>query len=128
MQNFSQKYISQCKNIFPNPKKHFSIQKNKPSIYQVDVSKEIQIKKFSKKLFNKYKNIEILINNAGIYGPVNYSHRVTSYDWLKTFSTNLNSVFFTQNKVRYIYSKYQYIVNKFLWSTLLFLAIMIAIN
>lgn len=45
-------------------KKKFGIFKN-VFVYKCDVSKEFEIKKFIKKVLNKYKKIDILINNAG---------------------------------------------------------------
>ena len=36
---------------------------------QLDISNEKKVDKFFKKILKKYKKIDVLINNAGIYGP-----------------------------------------------------------
>ena len=63
-------------------------------IYKADVSKREEVKKLIKFTLNKFKNIDILINNAGI-AKLQMFNDITDEDWNEMISTNLNSVFYT---------------------------------
>ena len=57
--------------------------------YKLDVSKKNDVDKFYSKIFKKFKKIDILINNAGIYGPKGYTHLVNWNEFIKTININL---------------------------------------
>lgn len=67
-------------------------------IYKADVSKREEVKKLIKFTLNKFKNIDILINNAGI-AKLQMFNDITDEDWNEMISTNLNSVFYTIQEV-----------------------------
>ena len=55
---------------------------------KLDVSNIKSVDSFFKKIFKKYNKIDVLINNAGIYGPIG---RVDDLDWKKWVETiNIN--------------------------------------
>lgn len=63
-------------------------------IYKADVSKREEVKKMIKFTLNKFQNIDILINNAGI-AKLQMFNDITDDDWNEMIGTNLNSVFYT---------------------------------
>lgn len=67
-------------------------------IYKADVSKREDVKKLVKFTLNKFKNIDILINNAGI-AKLQMFNDITDEDWNEMLNTNLNSVFYTTQEV-----------------------------
>lgn len=54
----------------------------------VDVSSEVDIKNLVKFTFDNFLTCEILINNAGIYGPKGKFEEVEIIDWLETIKVN----------------------------------------
>ena len=67
-------------------------------IFKADVSKREEVKKLVEYVLNKYKNIDILINNAGISQTKLFTD-ITDEDWNKMLNTNLNSVFYMTQEV-----------------------------
>lgn len=67
-------------------------------IFKADVSKREEVKKFIEYTLKKYKNIDILINNAGISQTKLFTD-ITDEDWNKMINTNLNSVFYMTQEV-----------------------------
>ena len=67
-------------------------------ICKADVSKREDVKKLVKFTLNKYENIDILINNAGI-AKLQMFNDITDEDWNEIINTNLNSVFYTTQEV-----------------------------
>lgn len=67
-------------------------------ICKADVSKREEVKKLVKFTLNKFNNIDILINNAGI-AKLQMFNDITDEDWNEMITTNLNSVFFTTQEV-----------------------------
>lgn len=63
-------------------------------ICKADVSKREEVKKLIKFTLNKFGNIDILINNAGI-AKLQMFNDITDSDWNEMIGTNLNSVFYT---------------------------------
>ena len=63
-------------------------------ICKADVSKREEVKKLVKFTLNKFGNIDILINNAGI-AKLQMFNDITDEDWNEMLGTNLNSVFYT---------------------------------
>lgn len=70
----------------------------KIEIYKADISKREQVQKLVKFTLDKFKNIDILINNAGI-AKLQMFNDITNEDWNEMISTNLNSVFYTTQEV-----------------------------
>ena len=67
-------------------------------IFKADVSKREEVKQLIKFTLDKYKNIDILINNAGI-DQVKPFTDITDEDWNKMMKVNLNSVFYCSQEV-----------------------------
>ena len=64
--------------------------KNQKIFYlAIDVSSPKQVKKLVTFTIKKFKKIDILINNAGIYGPKGYIEKINWDDWVKTIKINL---------------------------------------
>ena len=55
---------------------------------KVDVSNQGQIKLFFSKLFRKHSRLDVVINNAGIYGPIGYFEKNSLKAWKKAFDIN----------------------------------------
>lgn len=62
-------------------------------IFKADVSKRKEVKELMKFTLEKYKNIDILINNAGI-DQIKPFMDITENDWNIMMQVNLNSVFY----------------------------------
>lgn len=67
-------------------------------IYKADISKREEVNKLIEFTLRKFKNIDILINNAGI-AKLELFTDITDKDWDEMISTNLNSVFYTTQAV-----------------------------
>lgn len=67
-------------------------------IFKADVSKREEVKKLIEYTLEKYKNIDILINNAGISQTKLFTD-ITDEDWNRMINTNLNSVFYVTQEV-----------------------------
>lgn len=57
-----------------------------------DVSLSTMVQDMVKQTMDKYNRIDILINNAGILGPMKMSWEVTEEEWDEVFDNNLKSV------------------------------------
>ena len=67
-------------------------------ICKADISKREEVKKLIKFSLNKFGNIDVLINNAGI-AKLQMFNDITDEDWNEMLNTNLNSVFYTTQEV-----------------------------
>lgn len=67
-------------------------------IYKADVSKREEVKELIKFTLEKYKKVDVLINNAGIAQTKLFTD-ITDEDWAKMINTNLNSVFYTTQEI-----------------------------
>ena len=67
-------------------------------IFKADVSKREEVKELVKFTLEKYKNIDVLINNAGI-DQIKPFTDITDEDWNKIMQVNLNSVFYCSQEV-----------------------------
>ncbi len=67
-------------------------------IYKADVSNKNEIKQMVQYVLDKYKKIDILINNAGI-SQIKVFTDITDEDWDKMINTNLSSVFYTTREI-----------------------------
>ena len=63
-------------------------------IFKADVSKREEVKKLVDFTLKKFKNIDVLINNAGI-AKVQMFNDITDEDWNEIIGTNLTSAFYT---------------------------------
>lgn len=66
--------------------------------YKVNASKKEEIKEFAKIVLEKYKNIDVLINNAGI-SQTKIFQDITDQDWDNIINTNLSSVFYMTREI-----------------------------
>ena len=80
--------LKRIKNSFKKLKK---IKNNKQKIFylKTDISSQKQVKKLINFTIKKFKKIDILINNAGIYGPKGFIEKVNWEYWIKTIKINL---------------------------------------
>ena len=67
-------------------------------IFKADVSNREEVKKLVKFVLKKFKNIDILINNAGI-AKIQMFSDITDNDWNQVLETNLNSAFYCTQEV-----------------------------
>lgn len=67
-------------------------------IYKVDVSKRENVKQLVEYTLNKYKKIDVLINNAGVSQYKLFTD-ITDEEWNNIINTNLYSVFCTTQEV-----------------------------
>lgn len=67
-------------------------------IFKADVSKREAVSKLVKFTLDKYNNIDVLINNAGI-DQIKPFMDITDEDWNKLMQVNLNSVFYCSQEV-----------------------------
>ena len=75
------------------------LEKNiKIEIFKADVSKRENVKELVKFALEKFKTIDVLINNAGI-DQIKMFMDITDEDWNKMIQTNLNSVFYCTQEV-----------------------------
>lgn len=72
-----------------NKLKTFKKKNQKIFYIKTDVSSEKQVKKLVGFTLKKFKKIDILINNAGIYGPKGEIESVNWKKWKKTIEVNL---------------------------------------
>jgi len=98
-----------------NKKKLLSIKKklvsnfnNKFFLERLDISNKNQVDKFYKKIFKKNKQIDILINNAGIYGPKGPSETLKWNEWKNTLDINLLGSIYMTNKIIPHFKKRKY--------------------
>lgn len=79
-------------------KKELEEQNIKIEIFKADVSKREEVKQLVAFTLEKFKNIDVLINNAGIAQAKPFMD-ITDEEWNKMMQTNLNSVFYSTQEV-----------------------------
>ena len=70
----------------------------KIEIFKADISQRKEVKKLVNFALDKFKNIDVLINNAGI-DQIKPFMDITDEDWNKMLEVNLNSVFYCSQEV-----------------------------
>jgi NAD(P)-dependent dehydrogenase (short-subunit alcohol dehydrogenase family) len=60
----------------------------------LDVSNKEQVRYFIDYCIQSLGTVNVLVNNAGIYGPKGYVENVDSSEWKKTFEINLYGTFY----------------------------------
>lgn len=88
------KSVKQAKEI----KKELKDKGHNIEIFKADVSKREEVKKLVEFTLEKFKNIDVLINNAGI-AKIQLFTDITDNDWNEMINTNLNSVFYVTQEV-----------------------------
>ena len=67
-------------------------------ISKVNIASSVQVKKFIKKIISKNNKIDILINNAGVNGPMGKFEDIDIKIWKKAFNINFyGSLYFYKN-------------------------------
>lgn len=87
--------------------------------FKADVSKREEVKKLVEFTIEKYKNIDVLINNCGISQTKLFTD-ITDEDWQNMINTNLNSAFYMCQEVvpNMIHNKKGSIINiSSIWGT-----------
>lgn len=81
-------------------------------IFKADVSKRVEANELIKFVLDKYKKIDVLINNAGI-SKYKLFTKITDEEWKEMLDNNLNSVFYmTQGAcINMIHNKSGCIIN-----------------
>lgn len=67
-------------------------------IFKADVTKREEVKKLVEFVLQKYENIDVLINNAGV-AKIHMFSDVTEEEWDEIMNVNLKSAFFTIQEV-----------------------------
>ena len=67
--------------------------------YNLDISKKRKVDIFFSKILKKFSKIDILINNAGIYGPKGYIHNLNWNEFIKTIDINLVGSIYMVKKI-----------------------------
>lgn len=70
----------------------------KVDIYKADITKKEEVQKMIEYTIEKYKKVDVLINNAGISQIITFAE-LTEEDWDKMIDTNLKSIFYTSKAV-----------------------------
>ena len=67
-------------------------------IFKADVSKREEVKELINFTLDRFKNIDVLVNNAGIAQEKSFMD-ITDEDWNRMLQVNLNSVFYCTQEV-----------------------------
>jgi NAD(P)-dependent dehydrogenase (short-subunit alcohol dehydrogenase family) len=62
--------------------------------WHMDVSDEAQVKKVFSDVEKNFGPLEILVNNAGISGPIKPTHELSEEEWDRVMNINVKGVFF----------------------------------
>lgn len=80
---------------------------------QADVSQEESAKTLVKTALSTYGRIDVLVNNAGLPGPLAAFHEISSTDWHNMMHTNVDSLYYLIREVtpHMIKNRYGRIIN-----------------
>ena len=104
----AERFAKEGHNIFLLSRKKIRSQKLKNTINynqkvsygKLDLESKKDILKISKQIKKKFKNVDILINNAAIQGPIGFFHKNNFLQWEKTIMVNLiNTAFLIKNLI-----------------------------
>lgn len=62
--------------------------KQKIFAFKADISNETDVKRLFNNVSNKFKKIDVLISNAGVYGPKGDFEKISWIEWKKAFQIN----------------------------------------
>ena len=65
----------------------------------IDVSVASEVKRAWDLVARRWGGIDVLVNNAGVQGPMGYMHEIDFEDWWKTIEINLRSTFLCSQSV-----------------------------
>ena len=104
VENFARDGYNVVLNYNESEKEAIKIQENLKKdrynieIFRADVSKKKEVEKLIEFTINKYKNIDVLINNAGI-SQIKIFTDITEEEWDRVININLKSAFYTIQEV-----------------------------
>ena len=80
---------------------------------QADVSQEESARALVKTALSAYGRIDVLVNNAGLSGPLAAFHEISSSDWHNMMHTNVDSIYYLTKEVtpHMIKNRYGRIIN-----------------
>ena len=87
--NYNLILISKSSKKLISLKKKFSKKGINLHVYPVDICKVHELKKIVKKILIKFERIDILINNAGIWGPIGSFEKIMWSKWIEALNINL---------------------------------------
>ena len=90
--NYNVVVCSRTKKSCDKTEKYFSSYGDKVLILQADVSNENDVVGLINKTISKFNKIDILINNAGIYGPIGSFINNDTKHWLKAMNINMSGI------------------------------------
>ena len=99
---------SNLSNIIKSYNKLIKIKKKNQKIFYscTDVSSEKSVKELIDYTFKKFNRLDILINNAGIYGPKGFIEKVNWDEWKEAINVNLfGSILLSRSVIGY-FKKY----------------------
>jgi NAD(P)-dependent dehydrogenase (short-subunit alcohol dehydrogenase family) len=76
-----------------NTKEQLEILNTRIELFPADVSREREVKKMVEFTLYEFGTIDILVNCAGIYGPIGLMTDVDTGKWMETISINLGGTF-----------------------------------
>ena len=86
-----------------------SLRPGQKLIYQkCDISSHLDVNRLFRLAQSKLKKIHILVNNAGIYGPMGPSEEVSWLEWVQAIEINLCGVFLLIQKAIPIFKRQKY--------------------
>lgn len=78
------------------------------SEYKCDVSKESDVKKFIGHCQLTFGKIDVLINNAGVYGPIGKIDEIDLEEWKKALEINLYGPIYTMREILPLFKQQGY--------------------
>lgn len=85
--------VSRTKSELEATKQELANFNSKVEVFEADVSKEKEVKETVDFTIEKFTTIDVLVNCAGILGPVGFITDVNSENWIQTININLYGTF-----------------------------------